>query len=220
VIKVAGFIRFSRAMDKAEAHRYWTEEHGAMVARIPGLLRYVQNHMREAMPIGGDNQPELPFDGYMSQWYPDWSSLLKAQNSAEWAAVVADGGTFIEDGMMGPVDERVLLDGPHSPYKTVGIAYFAPNKTKKEAGDYWTAGHGPLTLKATGFTRYVQNHTIGSSDWNLSLDGFSEHWYPDRETYLESLATPEWVALGDDGPNFIDRDRFWGAAVEEVVVKG
>ncbi len=120
---------------------------------------------------------------------------------------------------MGPVDERILKDGESLPYKTFGVAYFPPSMGKA-AGDYWTETHGPLTLKAPGFSRYVQNHTIPDPDWNLDFDGFAEHWFQDRETYLRSLDTPEWKALADDGPNFIEADRLWGGSVEEFVVKG
>jgi uncharacterized protein (TIGR02118 family) len=222
MVKLAGFLRFLPGVDKNEARRYWREVHGPMVARIPGLQRYVQNSVLEPMPIGDDSASPLPFDAYIAHWYPDAAALEAAMSSPEWAAVIADGESFIDvsSAVMGPVDERILKDGEAGPYKTFGVAYFPSTMEKKDASNYWTNTHGPLTLKAPGFSRYVQNHTIPDPNWNLDFDGYAEHWFPDRDTYLRSLQTPEWEALADDGPNFIEVDRLWGGAVEEFVVKG
>jgi uncharacterized protein (TIGR02118 family) len=220
--KLTGFLRFLPGVDKDEARRYWREEHGRMLGRIPGLQRCVQNYIVEAMPIGEERAGPLPVDGYIAHWYADRAALETAMNSPEWAAVVADSESFIDvsTALMGPVEERVLKDGKAGAYKTFGVAYFPSGMDKKDASTYWTETHGPLTLKAPGFSRYVQNHSIADPDWNLELDGYAEHWFPERETYLRSIATPEWRLLEEDGPNFIDMTRLWGGAVEEVVVKG
>ena len=42
--KIVAAIPLRKDMDRAEALRYWREVHGPIVARVPGLRKYVQNH--------------------------------------------------------------------------------------------------------------------------------------------------------------------------------
>jgi uncharacterized protein (TIGR02118 family) len=216
--KLAGFLRYRPELDKVEAARYWREVHGPLVATIPGLLRYVQSDVLDLFPEDvGPAAPDPPFECYVAHWYPDRDALAAAMESSQWAAVMEDGARIIDvdTAIMGPVDERVLNDGPQGPYKTLGIAHFPADMARAEASDYWTEVHGPLTLEAGGFVRYVQNHTIPDPDWNLDLDGFAEHWYADETAYRTATASPGWRRLEEDGANFLDTGRFWGAVVNE-----
>jgi uncharacterized protein (TIGR02118 family) len=217
--KLAGFLRFRPELDQAEARRYWSEVHGPLVAQIPGLVRYVQSDYLGPLSLAPDSGNGLQFDGYVAHWYADRDALLRAMQSQEWANVMEDGARIVDVGsaVMGPVDERVLEDGDAGPFKTIGIAHFPAGKPRQEASDYWTDVHGPLTLEAGGFLRYVQNHAIADPDWNLSLDGFAEHWFEDEEAYRSAVASPGWKTLEEDGPNFIDLERFSGAIVNERV---
>jgi uncharacterized protein (TIGR02118 family) len=128
--------------------------------------------------------------------------------------------------MSAAVEERVIRDGERTPYKVVWVAHFKPGMDWKEASDYWTHHHGPIALKSPGFTRYVQHHAIeavgpkGPTDAPLPFDGFSEQWYPDEETFLRTIESPEWQALVEDGYNVFDMEGMWGAVLEERVVKG
>ena len=51
-------------------------------------------------------------------------------------------------------------------------------------------------------------------------DGFSEQWYPDEDTFLRTIESPEWQELVEDGYNVFDMDGMWGAVLDERVVKG
>jgi uncharacterized protein (TIGR02118 family) len=216
--KLAGFLRFLPELDKADTRRYWEHEHGPLVAKIPGLLRYVQSDLVESLQRDeSDGQTPPPFDGYVAHWYESKDALQKAMGSPEWSSVMEDGARIVdtENSVMGPVEERILKDGPTGSVKTIGIAHFPSAMDKRAAGDYWTNVHGPLTLKVGGFLRYVQNHTITDPDWNLPFDGFAEHWFTDEASHRAAFASEGWRELEKDGPNFLDTERFWGAVVTE-----
>lgn len=38
------FVLYEGGMDRAQALRYWRETHGPIVAKVPGVQRYVQQH--------------------------------------------------------------------------------------------------------------------------------------------------------------------------------
>lgn len=42
--KIVAAIPLRRDMDRAEGLRYWRDVHGPIVAKVPGLRKYVQNH--------------------------------------------------------------------------------------------------------------------------------------------------------------------------------
>ena len=141
--------------------------------------------------------------------------------SEEWATADADGATFVDgsSAVVAGVEERVIVEGPRDGFKSLWIARFLPDQPKKQSSDYWTNDHGPLTLAAGGFTRYVQNHTIElftpDTPETPAFDGFAEHWFADRQAYLDAIGSPAWQGLGADGVHFLDTTRSWGSAVDE-----
>ncbi len=224
--KVAAVFRFRPDLDHAEAASYMTDPHGRrVIARIPGLVRYVQHVVLEPLEFDSDGSgTALLYDAYVSHWYRDRSAFEAAVRSPEWEAAMRDGATFVdmESAAMGAVEERVIDDGPRAPFKTVALARFRNDLDKRAASDYWTNTHGPLTLAAGGFTRYVQNHTIQpgipGAEGNLGFDGFAEHWFDDRDAFLAASVSTGWKGLGEDGENFLEMGDLWGAIVEERVL--
>lgn len=221
--KLMGMFRFQPGLDKDETRKYWAEVHGPLIAKFPGLIAYAQYDPIER--VGAPDSPtaeEEDYDAFIAHWYPDKAACDAAMQSEEWAAADADGAQFVDlsSPAVASVEERIILDGKRAQVKTMYIARLLDDK--KKSSDYWTDPHGPLTLEAGGFTRYVQNHTIESftkSDGEPEFDGISEHWFSDRKTYDEAMASPEWAGLGEDGVNFLDSPKSWGAIVRERFLK-
>lgn len=72
---------------------HWEQVHGPLVARIPGLRRYVQNHpVLEAYGVRG-----MSHDGYAELWFDDLASLQAAWASPEWEQVQADGSMLFAE---------------------------------------------------------------------------------------------------------------------------
>ena len=97
-----------------EAHEYWTNTHGGRFGReVPGIDRYVQNHVVE--PIGADGADEtlLEFDGFSECWFADRAAFELAMASPEWAEMNQDAENlfdldFILGGMSALLEERLV----------------------------------------------------------------------------------------------------------------
>jgi uncharacterized protein (TIGR02118 family) len=226
--KLVSFARFRPDMDPDEAARYWREEHGPLGAKIPGLLRYEQNLFVGRVPLKDGLGDEPPFDGYAALWFAGEEAFLAATETALWEELDADGAAFLDTSatMSARVEERVIVDGSHTPYKVVAVANFRADLKKRAASRYWTEVHGPLGVKgAPGFTRYVQNHVVGESRVasgapRPTFDGFAEHWLADRNAYLETVRSPDWDAVIEDGFEVFDMGDLWEAEALELVVTG
>jgi len=68
----------------------WRTVHGPLAAQLPGLRRYVQNHiLPEAYVL---HRPT--HDGFTELWFDDLPSLRQAFASTEWKALREDGQTL------------------------------------------------------------------------------------------------------------------------------
>jgi uncharacterized protein (TIGR02118 family) len=228
--KIAALARFPEGQDKEATRRHWAGTHGSLGRKVPGLDRYVQNHVVGPLPgASGVSEEEVFFDGYACCWFADTAAFDAALATPEWAELVADGPNVFDmewlSGMTAAVDERTIKDGPPDPYKVVWVARFKEGLPRAEASEYWTQTHGPLAVKAPGISRYVQNHVVvpfdgvGSDEVEVGFDGFSECWFADEAAFLRAVTSPEWEALVEDGHNVFDMTQMWGARIEERVIK-
>ena len=93
-----------------EAHAYWTATHGgAYGVKVPGIDRYVQNHVVE--PLDDGVQPA--FDGFSECWFQDRAAFDVTMASTEWGEMNADAETifdvgWIVGGMSALIDEVVV----------------------------------------------------------------------------------------------------------------
>jgi uncharacterized protein (TIGR02118 family) len=230
--KVVWVARLRADRPREEMRAYWTDTHGRELGlRIEPMRSYVQNHVVGAIGAQGLSDADVAFDGYSVHEYDDRASFEAALGSQAFADVVEDGANVFEmdsmDGMSAVLEERVLRDGPRSPFKVVWFARFREDMPRQAAADHWRDVHGPIALRVPGIDRYVQNLAVaafdgdGQRDDMPAFDGFSECWFADRDAYLHSQASPEWDELAADGPNFMRMDALEGmsAVLEERVIR-
>lgn len=92
-----------------DAHEYWTRTHGgAFGVKVPGIDRYVQNHVIEPM---GDQVPE--FDGFSECWFQDRAAFDVTMESQEWDDMNNDAPNLFDvdlivSGMSALLDEIVI----------------------------------------------------------------------------------------------------------------
>lgn len=86
MIKRFVVLRRKRGMSATEFQTYWRDTHGPLIAKIPGLRRYVQYHVRSEIAEGEDE----PIDGIAELWFDDEASQQRAYATEEYAAVVKD----------------------------------------------------------------------------------------------------------------------------------
>ena len=88
------FTWFKRRPDLTpdEAQTYWREKHGPLAGSVPGMVRYVQNHVI-ADQYRNDRQP--PYDGVPITYFNDLDTARAAARSPELAATRADEANFV-----------------------------------------------------------------------------------------------------------------------------
>lgn len=78
-------------MDSNELRRYWKDTHGPIAAKLPGLRRYVQNHV-----LPDPSQSALPCDGIAELWFDSPEAMQAGFASPEAQAVWADVPNFCD----------------------------------------------------------------------------------------------------------------------------
>lgn len=124
-VKAVWFMRFkpevsSDAERVRAAYVRWASSHGRQFGRrVPGIERYVQNHVTAALaPVaGGAALPE--FCGYSECWFNSRAALLETLASPQWAAMNADARDLFDSpwsvqGRRAVVEETVLKPSPRA----------------------------------------------------------------------------------------------------------
>jgi len=103
-VKALFFPKRKPGMSVAEYQVYWRTQHGPIVPKTPGLLRYVQCHI-----LAETYQGDTPScDGVAELWWPNPASLEKAAVSPEFRAEqLNDAARFVDmDRLEGFVAEE------------------------------------------------------------------------------------------------------------------
>jgi uncharacterized protein (TIGR02118 family) len=91
MVKIVAFVRKRDDMTQDAFRAYWQDHHSKVVARLPGLRRYVQN---PALDLGG--RREWPYDGVAELWFDDVDAVRAAFKSEESTRVREDEPNFTQ----------------------------------------------------------------------------------------------------------------------------
>jgi uncharacterized protein (TIGR02118 family) len=92
MIKRFVILRRKPTMSVAEFRHYWKTIHGPLIAKIPGLRKYVQYHVSSKVIDDSD----LPIDGIAELWFDNEQARKAAYSTPEYMAVVADVPNLFE----------------------------------------------------------------------------------------------------------------------------
>jgi uncharacterized protein (TIGR02118 family) len=93
MVKALFVVARRPGMTHPEFFDHWSEVHGPLVAKLPGLRRYVQNHaIVDALP----SRP-MTHDGFSELWFDNLAALQRAAASPEWRAMREDGETLFAE---------------------------------------------------------------------------------------------------------------------------
>jgi uncharacterized protein (TIGR02118 family) len=93
MVKAVYMVAKRPGLSVDQFQQHWLTAHGALVARVPGLRRYVQNHAVR----GGYGTLPMTHDGFAELWFDDLSSLQQAVTTPEWKAAAEDARTLFAD---------------------------------------------------------------------------------------------------------------------------
>jgi uncharacterized protein (TIGR02118 family) len=113
--KTVWFVRFKPDVRgdpqrSSEAHERWIASHGGQFgARVPGIARYVQNHVVAAIDGAGENPDiAMDFDGFSECWFADRGAFELAMASPEWAEMNEDAAELFELDYIVPAMSALL----------------------------------------------------------------------------------------------------------------
>jgi uncharacterized protein (TIGR02118 family) len=111
MIKTVSFLRARPGMTREEFARHWLEVHGPLSLGVPGIRRYVQNHIVQDRPARHDIPAiEAQVDGVVEMWYDNWDDYELSRSSTQVKALHADGALFI-GGIKGfVVEEKTIIE--------------------------------------------------------------------------------------------------------------
>ena len=194
MIKFIALITRKEGMPFEAFDAHWRDVHGPLIAKAPGLRRYVQSHL--CNDLGPEYQQA--FDGMSEAWFDDMDAFVNAFRSPEWAAAVADVPNFMQDrGKWLLTTEVPILDAypaareRESFIKYAGLLHMKRGLTYEQFAHHWRDIHGPLVAaEFTGMVRYVQSHALPETyggEFAPAYDGVPLAWAESVDTYPRRL---------------------------------
>lgn len=205
MLKIVTLMKRRPDLSVEEFQADWRERHGPLMARLPGLLRYVQSHAL----LQGYRKGELLFDGIAELWFDDEAAHAAAKASPIFAAAEQDLDRFADRSALieMPVDVHVIKDGPIPPgaVKNIEFVNRRPGMALAAFRAYWREVHGPLASTIPVLRRYEQNHLKASAyaAGEPRHDGLAITWFASTADMKLGTTTPEYAATRADEPNFL-----------------
>jgi len=204
--KVATLIKRMAGLSVGGFQSHLRSRHAPLVARGPGLRRYVQSC---ALPQGYA-KGELLFDAITEMWFDSIDAYDHLIRSPEFRTAREDEASFVERSrtVVMVVDVHVINDGvvPGGAVKNIEFVNRRPGMALEPFRAYWRDVHGPLAAKIPGIRRYEQNHlalTEYENGRSPIYDGFAVTWFASTADMKKGTTTPEYLATRADEARFL-----------------
>jgi uncharacterized protein (TIGR02118 family) len=109
MIKTIGLLTRKDGWTHAQFMQHWVEVHAPLAHAVPGLRRYVQNHITGERTRADIPATAVEIDGVAELWFDDQPALEAAARSPEMKALHADGALFIGRIRSYVVEERTIV---------------------------------------------------------------------------------------------------------------
>lgn len=109
MIKTVGLLTRKPGWTHEQFMKHWVEVHAPLALAVPGLRRYVQNHIVGERRRSDIEETAVEIDGIAELWFDDRAALDKASQSPEMKALHADGAKFIGRLKSWVVEEKVVV---------------------------------------------------------------------------------------------------------------
>ena len=109
MIKTIGLLTRKDGLTHEQFMKHWVEIHAPLAHAVPGLRRYVQNHIRGERTRADIPAAAVEIDGIAELWFDDQATFDAAARSPEMKALHDDGAKFIGRIRSYVVDEKVVI---------------------------------------------------------------------------------------------------------------
>lgn len=195
--------------------KYWSETHGPIAARLPGLRSYQQHHVVDSAQRGISYKrgPEH-IDGFSDLSFDDIDAMSVALSSEVASQLVEDEDRFLGRLRIIAVDRREVI-APEPNRKLLKRMSFLRRRADVSPETFereWRIEHARLVKLMPGVHGYRQNLVIGrqavkGTDCgyeDLPIDGVVELWFSDTASLDAAFASPQGVETMAHAKTFID----------------
>ena len=109
MIKTIGLLARKSDWTHEQFMKHWVEVHAPLAHAVPGLRRYVQNHILEERTRADIVALAVEIDGVAELWFDDRAALDAAARTPEMRALHADGARFIGRIRSYVVEEKAVV---------------------------------------------------------------------------------------------------------------
>jgi uncharacterized protein (TIGR02118 family) len=109
MIKTIGLLTRKDGWSREQFMKHWVEIHAPLAHAVPGLLRYVQNHITGERTRADIPATAVEIDGIAELWFDNQAALDTAARSPEMKALHDDGAKFIGRIRSYVVDEKTVI---------------------------------------------------------------------------------------------------------------
>lgn len=210
-----GLINKKPDWTQEDFRRYWTETHGPIAARLPGLRSYVQHHVVDTAQRGITYKrgPEH-VDGFSELIFDDAASMQAAFASDVAPSLVEDENRFLGRLRLITADRREVIapDPRKKLLKRMSFLRRRPDVDEATFEREWRVEHARLVKLMPGVEGYRQNLIVerqvvkgtpcGYDE--LPIDGIVELWFSDTDSLHAAFASPQGVETMAHAKTFID----------------
>ena len=109
MIKTIGLLTRKDGWTHEQFMKHWVEIHAPLAPAVPGLRRYVQNHIQGERTRADITETPVEIDGVAELWFDDQAALEAAALTPEMKALHADGAKFIGRIKSYVVEEKFIV---------------------------------------------------------------------------------------------------------------
>ncbi len=109
MIKTVGLLTRKSGWTHEQFMKHWVETHAPLAHKVPGLRRYVQNHITGERTRADIETTAVDIDGIAELWFDDAATLEAAARTPEMKALHADGALFIGRIKSYTVEEKIIV---------------------------------------------------------------------------------------------------------------
>lgn len=213
-------IKRKNGLSRSDFSHHWREVHAPLAQKLPGLLRYTQNH---APIIASKAQA---YDGVVEIWMENEKAIADAFSSPEYRrGAYADEPNFanLKEVVRVVAEDHVLLREEQNsrPETMVKRLSFIKRKTDMSRDDffsYWKDIHGPMALALPGLREYTQCHATASmyEHGEPPYDGVAALTFDTMGDLYFALDSPAFKDVAQpDGTTFVNSDSAFTIISEE-----
>ncbi|MBI2994585.1 MAG: EthD family reductase [Gammaproteobacteria bacterium] len=223
MINAVTLLKRKPGLSVEEFQRYWRHEHAGVIARLPGVQRYVQSH-----PLDESYADREPlYDGFAELWARDSQAFRNIAASEAYAAVQADEEKFLDRKANALVltDEYFIKRGTVAANAVKRIRFFSrrPDLPVEKFQAYWRDAYGPLMVTLPSLDRYAQYHArLGgyAHGRQPAYDGFDISWFESTEVLRGAMDSPVCARCHEDEKDFLANDGGPDLLAREFVMLG